>query len=285
MEEVISRFLTYLFKERAAAINTINAYGSDLKQFAQFLQNYPQKTSLKTIILEYLSSLREKKYSQASCARKFATLRSFFHWLETKGILKINPTEGIAFPNRLTFKTQVLQKSEIKAFLEVLMRSSVKKATRDLAIFTLLYATGIKSTELVSLDIDKVHVTPRNPYIEVGVNEKSRLILLPRETAEVLKRYINKVRRDLLRGRKERALFLSQKGGRLTRQGVWLILRKHTRKAGIESNITAGIIRHSFVKHQLVSGVLLAELQLQLGYTNIESTSRYRRMLQETKAH
>ena len=276
MEEVISRFLAYLLQEKAAAINTLDAYRTDLRQFAQFRQNYPQKISLKAIIRGYLSSLREKGYSQASCVRKFAALRSFFDWLKTEGILEINPTEGIGYPPRKPpMKPEILPSNEIMALWKILFQSQTKEAIRDLAIAKLFLATGIKSAKLVSLDIDKVYLTSSNPYIKVELNKKIRVILIPLETAEVLKRYIHEVRGGWLRGRKERALFLNQRGRRLTRQGVWFILRKHARKAGIKGNITPSRMRHSFAIQQLSSGISRNELQKRLGYASVSGTAQY----------
>lgn len=288
MEELIAGFLRFFLEEKAAAKNTIDAYGCDLRQFARFLERRPRRIALQDIdegvITDYLEYMQRKDYSDSTLNRKFSALKSFFEYLVIEGMFRINPIEATVIPRRrVEFRPQSLTTKEIEALLEIPRRLGTKEAIRDLAMLELLWATGIRSTELVSLDVHMLNLDSEKPSVEVRKNGKKRIIPIPPHATRALERYLEKIRPTLISKKKEKALFVNLKGKRLTRQGFWLKLREYGRTAGLQGRISADTIRHSFAFQRLASDMPLPELQDLLGHATIHTTQKYQRVFQKIK--
>ncbi len=286
MKELIEEFLSFLKTERAAAENTVSSYRGDLRQFSSFCSNQSLTAVTPEILQDYQNWLKRKGFVSSTIARKFASLRSFFNYLTAEGIIKGNPAEKVAIPQNDTRTiSRLLTNEEIKRLLEIPAKLSTPKAIRDLAILELILGTGIRANELASLNVEMVNLDPENPYLSVDKKGKVRKIPIPSQTAEDLQQYLKEVRPALaIYHPKAQALFLNQSrwrwGERLTRQGVWIIIRGCARAAGLEGKVTPETLRHSFAARQLALGVSLKKLQELLGHTFPYTTSLLQEKLQ-----
>ncbi|MFC2058191.1 site-specific tyrosine recombinase XerD [Chloroflexota bacterium] len=284
MDEAIESFLTFLSIEKGFSKNTLEAYRNDLGQFVDFLQEQgvPQDKEQvhwgsvgRPIMLNYLVSLKERSYAPATIARKVAASKSFFNFLVSEGTLEKNPTDGLAGPKVEKPLPKALSIAEVETLLKQPEGLTTPEAKRDKAMLELLYATGMRVTELVSLKIRDVNL--RAGFVRCfGKGSKERLIPIHNKAAEAIRSYIADARPRLLRNNGETALFLNRRGLSLTRQGFWLILKSYANKAGISAEITPHILRHSIATHLLHSGKMnLRELQEFLGHANISTTQVY----------
>lgn len=226
-----------------------------------------------------MSFLEEKGYAIATANRKIASVKSFFDYLVAQIILKANPMKGMnLYKRKITFQPRLLTAQEMTTILGFLRRSPRPDRKRDAVIFELFSVTGVTTGELVSLDVDMLHLDPKNPYLKVGHNRKERVIRISSWVAGNLKQCLEEIRLVLISGKKEKALFVNRKGERLTRQGVWFNLKKHAQAAGLEEQINPSTLRHSFASSQVARGILLEELQQILGHRSIGTTSKYRKI-------
>lgn len=279
MEELIERFLKDLLETHGATINTIDAYRNDLRQFNEFSKTYPKKIAKQKLILDFVSHLQEKGYANSTIDRRIAALASFFNYLIAEGKVRVNPCKDIARTRETKFQPRVLTQKEIALLFATLQKSSTQEAKRDLVMVVLLCATGIRTTELVSLDTDMLRLDQRIPYIEVRKNGWQRDIAIAPRVVKTLKQYVMKIRPRLVKSTKEKALFVNKRGGRLTRQGVWLKVKKYTKAAGLKGQITPSVLRYSFAVHQLGRGLRLHELQRLLGHSSVSTTHNLMRKL------
>jgi integrase/recombinase XerD len=290
MEEGISNFISSLSIEKGFSNNTLEAYKNDLSQFAAFARERlaredKSKASWenvdRTLILDYLVTLRERSYAPATMARKVAAIKSFFNFLVAEGTLKKNPTEGISGPKVGKALPKALTVEEVEKLLEQPDKQSSPEARRDKAMLELLYATGMRVSEMVSLNVRDVNL--RSGFVRcLGKGSKERIIPIHSKAIRALKIYIEEARPRLLNSQEETALFLNRRGQRLTRQGFWLILKGHAKKAKIEAEITPHVLRHSIATHLLHSGKMnLRELQELLGHANISTTQIYTHLTTE----
>lgn len=281
MEQYLNPFLDSLTADKGYSDNTIAAYLCDLTQFVEFLNTRPAGGGLKPaactmpLLNAYVVDMQQRHYASATIARKMAAIKSFFHFLRLQGAITIDPTVGLEMPRIEKRLPQALTQTEMERLLAAPGPSVGSKALRDKALLQLLYATGLRVTELVSLeigdlDLDKGRVVCR------GKNSKQRCIPIQSETAlAALKDYLLQSRPALAKDSCQPALFLNHRGEKLTRQGLWLIIKAYAAAAGILGDVTPHTLRHSFARHLLENGTALRQLQELLGHANLSTTLVY----------
>jgi len=289
MDDRVGHFLHFLSAEKGASENTIAAYRNDLSQFGTFLaavnmNGHPtdwQRISKDTII-QYILQLKEKRYAEASVARKVAAVKSFFQYMQAEGAIQANPTESLESPRVGKTLPKPLSVQQVDELLEQPAKKHTPEALRDRAMLEVLYATGLRVTELVSLDLDSISLDPRSPSARcLGKGAKERSVPIHEQAMLALIGYLNDGRPRLVKHRKERALFVNRRGERLTRQGFWLILKQYAQEAGIEGSVTPHSLRHSFATHMLRGGAPLRSVQELLGHANISTTQVYTQITDE----
>lgn len=274
MHEVLSDFLNFLSVEKGLSGNSIDAYRLDLNRYVSYLCD-SNVTSYDDVtydhILSYLKGLRGE-YGDASIARKVAAMKSFHKYLVRDGVTENLPTADIRIPKKAKKLPKVLTVQQITNLLAQPMGAGVYEI-RDRAIIELLYSSGLRVSELVSLDIEDIDL--RNGYMKcLGKGSKERIVPLGSHASEALTEYINKSRRQLAKAYRPSALFLNKNGKRLTRQSCWKIVKKYADKAGIVE-IYPHSLRHSFATHLLSNGADLRAVQELLGHANISTTQIY----------
>ena len=288
MDTCVNEFLEFLSVEKGASGNTVAAYRNDLGQLTGFLDakknggalNWPAVSQ--TQILDYILHLKSQDYAEATVARKVAAVKSFFAFLQAEGKLKINPTETLASPKVGKSLPKPLTVQEIDELLEQPARRTTPEGRRDRAMLELMYATGLRVTELVSLDVDDVQVDVEKPYVRLlGKGNRERQIPLLEQPAQEVAEYIRFARPRVVGERNETALFVNRRGERLTRQGFWLILKGYSAAAGIQGRVTPHTLRHSFATHMLRGGMDIHKVQELLGHANISTTQVYTQVSRE----
>jgi len=284
----IEEFLQYLGDEKGYAPNTIAAYRNDLLQLADYLKTrFPQEAEpgevwpvvTKSAVLGFILHLKEQNYAPATLARKVAAVRSFFKYLRRRGIVAADPTEEVDGLKVARNLPQTLTSAEVEALLAAPARRRTPEAKRDRAMLELLYATGMRVSELIGLNIDDVNLMDESVRC-VGRNRRERVFPLPRRAFEALEDYVQTARPLLIRDLAEKALFVNRRGERLTRQGFWLIVKACARAAGITRPITPHTFRHTFAAHTLLSGADIESVQKMLGHVSIATTQVYERLRQ-----
>ena len=301
MDDQIGHFLTFMSVEKGASGNTVAAYKNDLHQFDSFLigisgNGKPRdwEQLQRDVIIDYLSTLKKRNYAEATVARKVAAIKSFFGYLQAEGVTRRNPAESLESPRVGRSLPKPLSVTEVDELLEQPLKRNTPEARRDRAMLELLYATGLRVSELVSLDIEDVHMPAPvtavsgaieradRPYVRcMGKGSKERTIPIHDEAAAALATYLNEGRAPLVKVRKENALFVNRRGERLTRQGFWLILKQYAKEANIASTVTPHTLRHSFATHMLRGGMNLRHVQELLGHANISTTQVYTQIANE----
>ena len=284
MAEEIADFLYSLSVEKGFSNNTHDAYRNDLTQFAAFVREQVARddgaqpgweTIDRSLLLNYLVHLKERSYAPATMARKVAAVKSFFNFLVAEGVLEKTPAEGLPGPKVGKSLPKAISVDEVERLLELPDRLNTPEAKRDKAMLELLYATGMRVTELVSLNVRDVNL--RAGFVRcLGKGSKERVIPIHSKAVKAVKTYIDDGRVRLLTSSGEQALFLNRRGQRLTRQGFWLILKGYAKKSEIKTEMTPHVLRHSIATHLLNSGKMnLRELQELLGHANISTTQIY----------
>ena len=288
MKEDIESFLNYLAVERGLSENTSAAYQNDLYQLADFAQGQAAGRSVmpswanfgRQDILSYLLNLKERNYAATTQARKVAAAKSFFSFLLDEGRIKSNPTENISSPKVGKSLPDAISISQVRQLIDQPARLSTPEARRDRAMLELLYASGMRVSELVSLNLGDVDAQDGNVRC-LGKGNKERLIPIYNQAAETVADYARDIRPLLARSDTEPALFLNQRGDRLTRQGLWQILKGHAKSAGLGKQVTPHTLRHSFATHMLNGGADLRSVQELLGHANIATTQIYTHLTSE----
>jgi integrase/recombinase XerD len=283
MEDRIGHFLHFLSAEKGASDNTVAAYRNDLSQFHTFLStlnlngdNPDWSCVKKDTIVAYVLELKDRRYAEASVARKVAAVKSFFQFLQAEGCIRGNPTETLESPRVGKSLPRPLTVRQVDELLEQPAKRKTPEALRDRAMLELLYATGLRVTELVSLNLDSISLDSRSPSARcLGKGAKERAVPIHEQALRALVAYLNDGRSRMVKNKKERALFVNRRGERLTRQGFWLILKQYARAAGLEEPVTPHSLRHSFATHMLRGGAPLRSVQELLGHANISTTQVY----------
>lgn len=277
MKANVEEFIHYLAVERGLAENTIQSYYRDLLNFCAFItkegkiQNVSQVT--KDDILRYLYTMKDSGKAPATLARHIAALKSFYHFLLREGIVDNDPTLNIETPKLPRKLPQILTVAEVDRLLQQ-PDPRTPAGLRDKTMLELMYATGLRVSELVSLRVH--HVNCEIGYIRcIGKGSKERIVPMGSVAKEYLNEYLTYGRKKLIKIPNEETLFLNQMGAPLTRQGFWKILKKYVKKAGIKKVITPHTLRHSFATHLLENGADLRSVQEMLGHADITTTQIY----------
>ena len=287
MKQAVEQFLNYTTVERGLSPNTLAAYRNDLTQFVEFLQGRDPSLqgngSWRRIGTEALTAfvldLHERGYSDKTKTRKVASAKAFFGFLLEEGVIDKNPMEDFASPGVGESLPETLSVEEVEALLSV-GEADTPMSLRDRAIIEVMYATGVRVSELVALDIDDVDLD--ESFVRcMGKGSKERIIPLHDEAVGTVREYLEDGRPSLAGDAAGRALFVSRKGGRLTRQALWLILKGRAQAAGIERKITPHTLRHSFATHLLIGGAPLRHVQELLGHASITTTQVYTHLTSE----
>jgi len=270
----IDAFLKYLTQEKGYSQNTLAAYRNDLTQMAAFITAEQAKgiiTSYGELLKSYLLKLREKRYSVATTARKVASAKSFFKFMVDSGRMRENPTQNLPSPQVSKHSLKFLSPSEYQKLLAEAAKLSTPEAKRDAMMLELLYATGVRISELVSLSVKNIDLKQNC----VHINSK-REVTFDHRLSLILGNFLRSDRLDLLYDEREEALFLNRRGKRLTRQGFWQIIKSYASKAGLGGKVTPQTLRHSFARRKLQNGIELRQLQQLLGHAYISSTRVYK---------
>ena len=282
MKDTIDRFLNYMAVERGISRNTESAYKNDLYHLADCLNSKNKQTPYSLnwaavnnhMFSKYLVELNELEYSPATRARKIASAKSFFSFLLDEGIIDTSSINSVKSPNLGRTLPKTLSGEDVETLLNSTSHQTTPGIQRDNVMLELLYATGMRVSEMISLDISSID-TEQSTVRCLGKGSKERIIPVYPQCMEKLKVYLIKTRNSLIKKRISEALFLNAKGDRLTRQGFWFILKKHAKTAGIDASITPHTLRHSFATHMLTGGAPLRHVQELLGHVNITTTQIY----------
>jgi len=282
MENNVSSFLDYLIDEKGFSENTVTAYRNDLYQLADFVRSRSVGSWAKIdqpLLMEFFISLRERSYASSTLARKVAAIKSFYIHQISRGQIDTDPTNGLNRPQVQKTLPRAISKNDVDALLRQVSSTDTPECKRDRAMLELLCATGLRVTELVSLNLGDVNLEVARLRC-MGKGKKERYIDFGADVADVIEDYIESARASLLRKPKDPALFLNQRGERLTRQGLWLILKDYVKKANLSAEITPHSLRHSLAMHTLSSGKMnLKELQQFLGHANLSTTQAYEKAI------
>jgi len=281
LHERINAFLEFLRVEKGYSNNTIAAYRNDLTQFGEHMLDEAGSDEVdwgevnKEAIINYILDLKDREYASSTVARKVAAIKSFFHFLASEDIVADDPTATLDSPKVKKRLPVTLSYEEVNRLLAAPGGSDTTKTLRDRALLELLYATGMRVTEIVSLDLEDINLASATVRVTRGKGGKERIIPIHARAVEALDAYLNKARLQLLKDASERALFLNHRGERLTRQGLWLIIKYYVREAGIAGEVTPHTLRHSFATHLLNGKADLRHVQELLGHANISTTQIY----------
>jgi len=280
-ERVLLDYLTYLQVERGLSENTIAAYRRDLEQFAKYRQQIG--LSLEEVahhhILDFLAHIGGSELSPRTRARKLAALRGFFQYLVDEDFISSDACAQLESPKLALTLPDVLTVAEVDKLLSA-PRLSAPTGYRDRAMLEVLYGAGLRVSELIQLDVGDVD--PMGYVRCLGKGSKERIVPLGRAALQAVARYVNTARPQLVRNRRETALFVNARGGRLTRQAVWKIMKKYAQQCGIRKPISPHTLRHSFATHLLQNGADLRAVQEMLGHVDISTTQIYTHL---TKSH
>lgn len=275
MEQRRIEYIEYLKKEKKMAPNSCEAYGRDVAEFIAFAQGRRIagiEDVTNTDVVAYLHYLKQAGRSASTVNRKVASIRGFFRYLISIGVMDEDPTDRIKSPKIERKKVEYLSMKEIDQLLSCPDDSN--KGIRDRAILEVLYATGIRVSELIALDMEDINL--RMGFVTCdSSSSKARIVPLGRPARAALENYVYDVRDKMVDDRKEKALFVNLNGQRITRQGLWKILRDYGKQAGVEHRITPHTLRNSFAVHMLQNGADLKSLQELMGHDDITATQVY----------
>lgn len=276
MKKLINEFINYLSVERGLALNTLESYGRDLRQYSQYLDQDDESSFgavSRTTIVDYLLHLQRQGKATATIARRLAALKAFYQFLVREKYLEKDPTANLESPKLEKRLPKVLSIKEVELLLAQ-PDSSSPGGTRDRAMLELLYATGIRVSELVALN--SPDVSPEMGYIRCyGKGAKERIVPMGSMAVQSVRTYLTHGRLKLVKDKEEQSLFVNHHGRRLTRQGFWKIVKRYAHDARIDKEITPHTLRHSFATHLLENGADLRSVQEMLGHADISTTQIY----------
>jgi len=295
----VEPFLKHLELDLSASPNTVAAYRNDLTQFDQYLLSTPSHgqdvptlsdpagdnggwTEVSRMrLVGFVVAMKEKGYATTTVARKIAALKSFFHYLHTLGLVSVDPTETLDSPRIDKALPRSLSATEVEGLLDQRDSTTSPDDIRDNAMLRLLYASGLRVSELVALNEGDVDLGSGSVRC-ISRNGRERIIPLDLDAVQALRAYLDAARLALVRRRDELALFVNHRGDRLTRQGFWLILKDRARRAGLPKDVTPQSLRHSYAIRRLHDNTDLRAVQELLGHANITTTQIYTQMTGRT---
>lgn len=281
MLDLICAYENYLTKVKQASGNTISSYMRDIRQFAGWLQETQEcdvVDATQMNISDFMDHLDEQGRSDATKSRALASLKNFYAYVVSSGFLNETPVKEVKVERGEKKLPQILTSREIELLLAQ-PSGSDPKSIRDRAMLQVMYATGIRVSELINLDLD--HVNLEAGSIRCTGGKKPRLIPMYDEARVALQRYIREVREDMLLDKTEQALFVNVGGSRMSRQGFWKILKAYASAARIDKDITPHTLRHSFAVHLLENGADLGSIKEWMGHSDISSTQLYTHMVDQ----
>ncbi len=288
MREDIKNFLKYLVVEKGFSKNTSEAYHNDLYQLANFVEEEASKKGFipswanftRQTMLSYLLNLKERGYAPTTVARKVAAAKSFFSFMVAEGIIKESPTQNVGSPKIGKSLPRPISVRQAMLLLEQPAKLSTPEAKRDRAMLELLYASGMRVGELVALNLGDVNIEGGDVRC-FGKGHKERIIPIAPRAVSTIKKYLQEARPILALRDTQQALFLNARGERLTRQGLWQILKNYAKSANLGVQVTPHTLRHSFATHMLSGGADLRAVQELLGHANISTTQVYTHLTTE----
>lgn len=272
MKEAIKDFIEFIKVERGYSANTTSAYQHDLDQFSKFAKGKSASQIDRGVIKNYIDYLNDKSFSTASIERKMACLKSFFHYVMGEGLVKEDPTVDFSLPKKAKRLPKALSMSEV---VRLIMSARGKEPIllRDSALLELLYATGMRASEIIGLNISDINLSVS--FVRCfGKGSKERVVPMGRAALNAIKEYLEKGRPEFPQKDKE-ALFIDKNGERLSRQGLWLMVKKYVKKIGGKEKTSPHTLRHSFATHLLEKGADLRSVQEMLGHSDISTTQIY----------
>ncbi len=278
--DLLKMYQQYLIEVKNSSENTLSSYSRDIEQYLRWLETTdlsPQSAS-QVDVDHYTKYLLGLGKSVATATRSLASLKSFYSFLLREGIVSVNPAKGVVLEKIERKLPQVLSNKEVDLFLEQPDPRDTK-GCRDKAMLELLYATGIRVTELIDLNLE--HLNLSAGFLRCVTKKKERIIPLYSTAVRALADYIEHVRPQLIEQPDERALFVNMNGSRMSRQGFWKIIKHYQDQAGIQKEITPHTLRHSFATHLLENGADLRSIQEMLGHADIASTQVYTQVINQ----
>ena len=280
MDTYLADYQRYLTDEKHASANTISSYMRDLRQFASYTgERQLELTDVtETRVSTYLDFLSGQGKSPATVSRSLASIKGFYHYLVSKGVMEENPAAHVASVKSEKKLPQVLTGKEVERLLAQ-PKCTDMKGYRDKAMLELLYATGIRVTELISLNLTDVNLA--GSFIHCESKGKERIIPLYPAAVDALAVYMQNIRPKMIADINEQALFVNMNGDRMSRQGFWKIVKSYQEKAHIDKDITPHTLRHSFAAHLLENGADLHSIQEMMGHSDISSTQVYAQLVKQ----
>jgi len=280
--DILKSFLTYISAEKGLSRNTIESYNLDLKKFHEFLSSKDKGVDSfsKGDTIDFIERLRDEGYSMSSTCRFLSSIKGLCRYLIVESIIKEDPSENLQAPKKWERLPKSLSISEVRSFLEESSSAKTHRPTamRDYVMFELLYSSGLRVSELVSLKIEDINAEAG--FLRVlGKGSKERIVPVNIRAMEKVKRYINQQRPKILKKRQSPYLFVTRRGGSMTRQRFWQIIKTFGRRLGIE--LSPHTMRHSFATHLLEGGADLRSLQKMLGHSDISTTQIYTKVTTE----
>ena len=278
MEDYILEFVNYLKNTKKSRENTILSYERDIRYFFEYVKSVGTddvRQINETTIISYLYEMKRKNMSSATISRNLSAIRSFFQFLIRCGVFKDNIADNIKTPKVNRKMPEYIELDKIDAFLNQPF-SNDWKGTRDKAMLEVLYAAGLRISELTTLNIDDVNLNLN--YIRCYSKNRERIIPIGKEAAEALRKYLSLSRGNMPSKEGERVLFVNHNGKPMTRQGVWKIIKGYWSRSGIEGELTPNMLRHSFAIHLIENGADLYSVQEMMGHVDISTTQIYAKM-------
>ena len=282
METLLDQFLNYLVVEKGLSLNTLESYSRDLNKYLDFLSEKGIKdisTTSDVTIISFITALKKNRLSNRSIARNVTSIKMFYKFLSENHYITKNPALIIETAKGETKLPQVLSIAEVELLLQKPDRNTVR-GLRDAALLELLYATGLRVSELISLPVNNLNLEA-GYLIAYGKGSKERLVPLGEVAQNAIREYLKKARHALLGNSQSHYLFLTRNGKPFTRQGFWKLIKKYTLAAGIQKNISPHTLRHSFASHLLERGADLRSVQMMLGHVDISTTQIYTQVTPE----
>ena len=279
MNTYVKEYTSFMTDIRHKTLNTVESYKRDVTQYISYLDGTGVtdiSSTTKTTVLSYLLYLQKEGRASSTVSRTLASLRSYYLFMMQNGVVKSNPTSNLEAPHVEKKIPKILSGEEVELLLEQ-PKNCDNKGIRDKAMLELLYATGIRVSELINLDVSDVNV-PMS-FVRCKGGKKERIIPMGHQAKDALENYINNVRKYMVKDENETALFVNCSGARLSRQGFWKLIKYYQHIAGIETDITPHTLRHSFAAHLLENGADLHSIQEMMGHADISSTQVYSRMM------
>lgn len=278
MEGHLEEFVEYMTDIRGASENTTASYKRDISAFMRFLEKNGidgTEKANRTNIMAYIFDLQKQNRAPATVSRNAASLRAYYAWLNKAKLMETNPVEGLETPKVEKKIPTILSLKEVELLLEQPDITDIK-GIRDKAMLEVLYATGMRVTELISLCVSDINMELE--FLNCRSGGKNRVIPLGSKAIEALDRYMDKARGEMIKKGDEEILFVNCFGSPMTRQGFWKIIKVYAAKANIKADITPHMLRHSFAVHLIENGADIQSVQEMMGHSDISTTQMYAKM-------